>query len=83
MTKKSSEKDEVSEEELGQRTRKFTVRNSPEIEQCRSDFAEIIKRTSGTDPSAGIASAVEVAHFAYAGKSVLMNWCGSSLQILY
>jgi hypothetical protein len=83
VNKKSTEKDDVIEEEQGQRTRKFTVKNSPEIEQCRSDFAKIIKRTSGTDPSAGIASAVEVAHFAYAGKSEVINWCGRSLQIPY
>jgi hypothetical protein len=43
-----------------------------EIEQCQSDFARIIRRSSGSDTATGVATAIEIAHFAYAGNLVIM-----------
>ena len=60
-------KEDVTEEELMQKPGYMTDR-AHEIEQCRSDFAKIIKRSSGTGSSSCIASEIEVAHFAYAGN---------------
>jgi hypothetical protein len=41
-----------------------------EIEQCQSDFARIIRRSSGSDTATGVATAIEIAHFAYAGNLI-------------
>jgi hypothetical protein len=43
-----------------------------EIEQCQSDFARIIRRSSGSDTATGVATAIEIAHFAYAGDLIIM-----------
>ena len=43
-----------------------------EIEQCQSDFARIIRRSSGSDTATGVATAIEIAHFAYAGNLIMM-----------
>ena len=43
-----------------------------EIEQCQSDFARIIRRSSGSDNATGVATAIEIAHFAYAGNLIIM-----------
>ena len=45
-----------------------------EIEQCQSDFARIIRRSSGSDDSSGVSSSIEVAHFAYAGKIIILYY---------
>ena len=49
-----------------------------EIEQCQSDFARIIRRSSASDDSSGASSSIEIAHFAYAGKIIVIFYFSES-----